>query len=132
MLQRMGYLTAIITLALGGAGTAAAAPDTDGARCDFTLTGPTVVEVSGVPMVSVAVLPAACTGTAKPTSSQVCVSAPGTLGRCNELPGNADPHVYLSPYIPGTTYTAKGRGCSAVMSPPQTVCTTLGPASATL
>lgn len=132
MLDRIAYLTAAVTAALGGAGVAVAAPDGNGALCNFTLSAPAVVDVSGVQMVSATVKPADCSGTAKPTSSQVCMSAPGTLGRCNELPGYADPHVYLSPYIPGTTYTATGRGCSAVVSPPMTVCSTLGPISATL
>lgn len=117
----------------GGAGQAVA--DTaDSVMCNFTLSEPTVIDVSGVPMVTASVVPAACTGTAKPTSTQVCLSAAGssTAGRCAELPGFTDVHVYLSPYQPGVAYTATGRGCAAQSVPPAPICTTVGPTTVTL
>lgn len=133
----MFFRVAFVTVALTGALSAAAPGGVAGAdpgepvTCDFTLSEPAVVDVSGVPMVGATVSPAGCTGTAKPTSSQVCLTTPGSAGRCAELPGYNDAHVYLSPYQPGVTYTATGRGCAAQTSPPVPMCVTLGPKSAT-
>ena len=134
MLFRVAFLTVALTGALSATavtGPASAAPG-DPVLCNFTLSEPTVVEVSGVPMVSAQVTPAACTGTAKPTSTQVCLTKPGSAGRCAELPGYNEARVYLSPYQPGVTYTATGRGCAAQTNPPVPMCSTLGPKSATL
>jgi len=72
------------------------------------------------------------TGIVKPISSQVCISTPTRAGRCTELSGFDEAHVYFSPYEPGTSYTAKGRGCSAQTRPPAAVCTSLGPRTVTL
>ena len=134
MLFRVAFMTVALTGAVSAAmatGPASAAP-ADPVLCDFTLSEPTVVQVSGVPMVAATVTPAACTGTAKPTSTQVCLTSPGSAGRCAELPGYNEAHVYLSPYRPGVSYTATGRGCAAQTNPPVPMCTTLGPKSATL
>ena len=102
------------------------------ALCNYTLSDPYVIDVSGTQMVTATLIPAACTREAIPTSSQVCLSTPGTAGRCAELPGYTDVHVYLGPYQPGVTYTAKGRGCAAQTNPPMPICTTVGPTTATL
>ena len=127
-----GLALAAVTLAgaLGAAGTAVADPG-GGALCNFTLSDPQVVTVSGTQMVTATVTPAACTGV-KPISSQVCISTPTRAGRCTELSGFDEAHVYFAPYEPGTSYTAKGRGCSAQTRPPAAVCTSLGPRTVTL
>ena len=102
--------------------------------CNFTLSPPAVVDVSGVPMVSSTLTPGACTGTAKPNFTQVCLNAAGssTAGRCAELPGYNAAKVYLSPYQPGVAYTAKGRGCATTSNPSVPICTTVGPVTVTL
>ncbi|HEX5143014.1 MAG TPA: hypothetical protein VFW21_04010 [Mycobacterium sp.] len=112
----------------------AATADTGGSStlCNYTMSDPAVVDVNGVPMVHATIEPSGCTGSAKPTFLQVCLSTPQTVGRCTELPGQATAHAYLSPYIPGTSYTVKGRGCAAVSVPPEGICSTLGPRSVTL
>ena len=96
------------------------------------MTDPAVVDVNGVAMVMSTLAPAACTGRAAPNSAQVCLSAPGSAGRCAVRHGNLTAEVYLSPYVPGTTYTALGRGCATMTNPPQAICTTVGPRSITL
>ena len=122
------------SVVIGGAAPAAAEPTP--VMCEFN--GGTihrvVVDVSGTPMVTASITPGACTGVAKPTFTQVCLSAAGssTAGRCAELPGYNAARVYLSPYVPGVAYTARGRGCAAQTSPPAPICTTVGPTTVTL
>ena len=131
---RVAIVAAVLAGALttaGGAAVAGADPG-DPVLCNFTMSDPHVVDLSGTQMVTATLTPTACTGSAIPSFSQVCLSTPGTAGRCAELPGYTDAHVYLGPYQPGMTYTAKGRGCAAQTIPPAPVCTTVGPKSATL
>jgi hypothetical protein len=135
MLARVGLvavaITGAMTTMLGVAPWAAAEQD-DAMRCDYTMTDPVVVDVNGAAMVTSSLDPAACTGDVHPIFAQVCVAAPGSAGRCSELSGYASPKVYVSPYVPGTTYTAWGRGCATTTNPSQPICTTLGPRSVTL
>ena len=134
MFIRVAIVTAAVAGALataGGAGVAGADPAEPG-LCNFTLSDPHLVDLSGTQTVTATLTPASCTGSAIPISSQVCLSSPGKAGRCAELPGYTDVHVYLAPYEPGVTYTAKGRGCAARTNPPAPVCTTVGPTTATL
>lgn len=121
-----------LSITLGCATVATADPSEDPVLCNFTLSEPQVVEVSGTKMVNASLNPAGCTGTAEPTSSQVCLSTGSGAGRCGELPGYAKAQVYLSPYVPGQTYTARGRGCANQAQPPLSFCSSLGPISATL
>lgn len=133
MMFRVTVVTAILLGGLLSGGPAAVAgAEPDGALCNFTLSDPYVTDVSGTPMVAATLTPGACTGTAHPTSSQACLSAPGIAGRCAELPGFNSAHVYLGPYRAGVTYTARGRGCGMQTNPPAAICTTVGPRSATL
>jgi hypothetical protein len=77
--------------------------------------------------------PAACTGTANPKSSQVCIATTGaTPGRCEQANGYETAQVYLSPYIPGLNYVAKGAGCAGLATPSAAICSSWGPTSATL
>jgi hypothetical protein len=130
--------TAIVGVALIGSlatvantGVAQADPG-EPILCNFTMSDPYVTDLSGVQMVTATTTPAACTGTAKPTSSQVCLSTADSIGRCSELPGYTAAQAYLSPYRPGVAYTVTGRGCAAVTTPPTYICTTLGPRTVTL
>ncbi|MGB3481411.1 MAG: hypothetical protein WBB07_04225 [Mycobacterium sp.] len=99
--------------------------------CNFTLSAPYVVDVAGTQMVTATVVPAACPD-AVPTVLQACLSVPGKVGRCDNTDGNTMSQVYLSPYVPGMSYTARGRGCAAVPSPPTMICSSLGPTEAVL
>ncbi len=111
-----------------------AAADPEPVMCNFSVSSPSVVDVSGTPKVMAEITVGACTGVAKPTFTQVCLSAAdsSTAGRCAELPGYNAARVYLSPYRPGTAYTARGRGCAAQTNPPAPICTTVGPTTVTL
>lgn len=132
MVRGLALAAVVLAATLAAAGTAVADPGGDGVLCNFTLSDPQLVTVSGTQMVTATVTPAACTGIVKPISSQVCISTPTRAGRCTELSGFDAAQVYFSPYEPGTSYTAKGRGCSAQTRPPAAVCTTLGPRTVTL
>jgi len=132
MVLRIATMTAALAVltTTGGAGVAAADPESS--MCNFTLSQPEVVEMSGTAMVKATLTPAACTGGAYATFSQVCLSTPGSAGRCAELPGYNAASVYLGPYRPGVAYTARGRGCAAQLNPPAPMCMSVGPTTVTL
>ncbi len=134
MFFRVAIVTAALSGLLAGAGGTrpAGADPGDPVLCNFTLSDPYVVDVSGSPMVAATLAPAACTGNAHPTFAQVCLSSAGNAGRCAELPGYSTARVYIGPYQPGVTYTVRGRGCAAQVNSPAPFCTTVGPKSATL
>lgn len=126
----MLVLTGAVGLAVGSPALAGAEPDS--VLCQYALSDPHVVDVSGTKMVTATVTPGECTGDVKPISTQVCVTTGASAGRCAELPGYGTAYVYFSPYTPGLTYTARGRGCASQARPPQTICSSVGPTSATL
>ncbi len=136
MIVRAGLVAMAVVGMLGGALGAAAVgtaePAADPILCQYTMSEPRVVEVSGTKMVNASLSPSGCNGTAEPTSAQVCVSTAGSAGRCAELPGYGTAQVYLSPYVPGQSYTVRGRGCADQAQPPLAFCTTLGPTTVTL
>lgn len=133
MIERLAVPAVAIGVALGSVVFANPAPAEVPAACNYALSAPTVVEVSGTPMVTATLTPADCTGTANPKSSQVCVATVGASpGRCVLTSGYQTAQVYLSPYTPGTTYVAKGSGCAGLATPSSSICTSVGPKSATL
>ncbi|RAV11616.1 hypothetical protein DQP55_13360 [Mycolicibacterium sp. GF69] len=101
--------------------------------CNFTLSTPHVVQVSGTDMVSVTMAPAACDG-GTPYQSIACIQVQGSPGpgRCTQNNGPLMARVYYSPYQPGTTYVATGKGCASKGNPPQPFCAPTGPLTATL
>ncbi|MGE2692749.1 hypothetical protein [Mycolicibacterium pulveris] len=119
-----------VLLASAG-GVAGAEPQTP--PCDYTLSAPHVVDVSGTPMVTATLQPAAC-NRATVFSSVACIQLAGASGpgRCQSNNGNLPAQVYYSPYQPGATYVSTGRGCATVGNPPQPVCQPTGPLTATL
>lgn len=135
MFVRAGLVTtSVLGLlgAFGAVGVAAADPAPEPILCQYTMSDPRVVDVSGTKMVNASLTPSGCNGTAEPTSSQVCLSTGSQVGRCAELPGYAKAQVYLSPYVPGRAYTVRGRGCANQAQPPLAFCSTLGPKTVTL
>jgi hypothetical protein len=113
--------------------SAVAGAESDAAPCAYRLSAPAVVTVSGTEMVTVTVAPGACDG-ATPYQSVACVQVQGNPGpgKCEQGNGTLMAQVYLSPYRPGATYVATGRGCASKGNPPQSFCTTTGPLTATL
>jgi hypothetical protein len=126
------------TVAMVGAAwmpaTVPARAETGAPPCSFTLTPPRVVQVSGRDMVTTTVAPAGCVVAAEPTLSVACIQMQGsqTAEQCEYKEGTQTAQVYYAPYRPGATYTATGRGCASTGNPPQSICQTTGPLTATL
>lgn len=100
------------------------------AACNYTLTAPTVVNVSGTDMVTATVSPAACDG-AVTFQTVACIQMQGASGpaECAQGQGIVPAQVFYQPYRPGATYTSTGRGCAAKGNPPQTYCQETGPST---
>ncbi|MDF2824032.1 MAG: hypothetical protein K0R68_1440 [Mycobacterium sp.] len=125
-----GVSGAVLALGLMTAAPGGGAPGDTG-TCDFTLSAPYLTDVNGTQMVTATLVPAACPS-AVPMLLEACLSVPGKVGRCAQTNGNTTAQVYLSPYVPGQSYTVRGRGCAAVPTPPTSICSSLGPSSAIL
>ena len=112
--------------------TAVASAEPAVSACDYRLSLPHVVAVSGTDMVTVTMAPAAC-DRATPHQSVACVQLQGGSGpgKCAQSNGPLTAQVFLSPYRPGATYVATGRGCATKGNPPQSVCRPVGPLTAT-
>ena len=133
MMARLVAFPVAMVAMFGGSVVAATPALTEvPAACDFTLTAPSVVDVSGTPTVTATLTPAACTGTANPKSSQICITVGDSVGQCVQANGYATAQAFLAPYTPGLTYTAKGSGCAGIATPSAAICSSVGPKSATL
>ncbi|MET0698174.1 MAG: hypothetical protein ABWY93_00805 [Mycobacterium sp.] len=135
MIRRFAMVVATLVAVFSSGGAAAianAAPDGGSIRCNFTLSAPSVVTLSGTQMVTATVSPADCTGTANPKSSQVCISTFDSVGRCELANGYETAQVYFAPYLPGTKYVAKGFGCAGLSTPSTAICSSVGPKSGVL
>jgi hypothetical protein len=135
MIRRLAVLAAALGAVLVGGGAVAAAspaPDPESAQCYYIMSDPHVVTVSGTQMVTATLSPAACSGTANPKSSQVCIATGDSVGQCVLAAGYATAQVYFTPYVPGVTYVAKGSGCAGLSTPAVVVCSSEGPKAATL
>lgn len=125
-------VVAATTLVLGATSAVAGAQPAPSA-CNYHLTAPTVVNISGTDMVTVTVSPGTCDG-AVTTQTVACIQMAGASGpaQCSRGNGIKPAQVFFQPYRPGTVYTATGRGCAAKGNPPQTYCQEDGPITATL
>ncbi|GFH03455.1 hypothetical protein [Mycolicibacterium hippocampi] len=125
-------VVAATTLVFGSTAAVAGAQPAPSA-CNYELTAPTVVNVSGTDMVTATVSPKACDG-AVTFQTVACIQMQGSdsAGQCVQGKGILPAQVYFQPYRPGATYTATGRGCAAKGNPPQTYCQENGPITATL
>lgn len=133
-MSRLGVLTMIVAAISAALPMAPAHADPSAAPCDFRLTAPTVVDVSGRQMVAATVNPAGCSEAAEPTLSVACLQVQGSQSaeQCAQKEGPGTAQVFFAPYRPGATYVATGRGCANVGNPPTSVCQTTGPLTATL
>src|ERR1700686_1062194 len=123
-------------LVLGFAGPASADPSSDASpepSCTYTLSSPQLVQVSGVTMVTATLAPFPCTGSINPNSMTVCVKAQGdgTNGKCAFGAKPIAAQVSYASYRPGTTYVSEGRGCGSVFTAEGSVCSSVGPKTAT-
>ena len=124
---------AALTLVAAGSPVAMATAETEAQGCTYTLTPPTVINVSGVDMVTATLDTGAC-ASAVTFETVACIAMDGATGpgRCAQGSGIVPAQVFFQPYRPGATYTATGRGCAATGNPPQKVCAENGPLTATL
>ncbi|WP_111512465.1 hypothetical protein [Mycobacterium kyogaense] len=130
MLRTLAVIPAL-ALALGPTALAHAQPQ-DG-TCDYELSPPTLVTVSGTTMVTATVSPRACAG-AVTFQTVACLQMAGESGpgQCSQGRGILPAQVLFQPYRPGTEYTATGKGCASAGNPPAASCRTVGPLTVTL
>jgi hypothetical protein len=121
---------AMLTLAVS---PPVAPADPGPALCEYTLSPPHVVQLSGTDVVTATLSPAGC-NQSTPYQTVACLEKVGTdgPGRCEENSGNLPAQVYYAPYEPGATYVSTGRGCASTGNPPLPVCTPTGPFTAEL
>ena len=125
-------VVAATTLAVGSTAAVAGAQPAP-SPCNYELSPPSVVNVSGTDVVTATFSPRACDG-AVAFQTVACLQMEGTSGpgQCAQNTGILPARVFFQPYRPGTTYTSTGRGCAAKGNPPQKFCQESGPVSATL
>ncbi|KUI37413.1 hypothetical protein AU195_24440 [Mycobacterium sp. IS-1496] len=132
MIRACLVLSAAATLTVAGAAVAHAQPVPP---CTYTLSTPVVVDNAGAAAVTATVAPAECDWPAEPGFSVACLQLSGTASptTCMQARGRDNAQVLFAPYVPGSSYTATGRGCGKwVGQPPAHLCQQLGPVSATL
>ena len=125
-------LAAAATLALSGIAPVANAEPSEPA-CEYTLTPPQIVPLGGTNAVTATLSPAAC-NRSNAYLAVACVQLQGSdgPGQCAQQNGLLTAQVFYQPYRPGATYVATGRGCATTGNPPQPVCKSMGPLTATL
>jgi hypothetical protein len=129
VLRSLVVVLSAVTVASAGLGVAHAEP----APCNYTLTAPQVVQLSGVDVVTATLSPAGCKQS-NVYLSVACLQLEGGSGpgRCEQNSGVLTARVYYAPHQPGATYVATGRGCATTGNPPQPMCQPLGPVTARL
>lgn len=122
------FAVSAATMLVLGSNAAVAGAQPAESPCNYTLTAPTVVSVSGTAMVTATVSPAACDG-AVAFQTVACIQMQGASGpaQCVQGKGIKPAQVFYQPYRPGATYTSTGRGCASKGNPPQTYCQEAGP-----
>jgi len=131
MIRTFAVLAAAASLL--GSTVAVAGAQGEPAACEYVLTAPSVVNVSGTDMVTATLTTGACDG-AVTYRTVVCIQMAGsdTAGECAQGKGILPAQVFFQPHRPGATYTATGRGCASRGNPPQPSCQASGPMTATL
>ncbi len=129
---RLPTILAAAALALAGT-TPVATAEPSPPPCQYTLSPPQVVQLSGTNVVTSTLSLAACDQSVA-YQTVACVQLQGSdgPGQCAQQVGILTAQVFYQPYRPGATYTATGRGCANTGNPPQPVCKPMGPLTATL
>jgi hypothetical protein len=132
MIRSLTFLIAAMALPFAGTEGMARAEPTS-APCDYTLSPPHVVQVSGTSVVTATLSAAGC-DQANVYLSVACIQLEGSdgPGKCEQNNGILAAQVYYAPYRPGATYVATGRGCATTGNPPQPFCQPVGPLTSTL
>lgn len=127
MLRACLVLAVAATLTVAGTAAAHAEPPPP---CTYTLSAPAVVNTADGPAVAATVAPADCGWPAEPGFGVACLQLSGdtSVTRCMQSRGGDSAQVFYTPYVPGVSYTATGRGCGRwAGQPPAPVCQQLGP-----
>ena len=138
MIRALMVRTAARALAFAGAAAVAGTAAVAGASpspptCSYTLSPPQVVSLSGTNVVTATMSPAACDrATAYLTVACVQLQGSDGPGQCQQANGILTAQVFYQPYRHGGTYVSTGRGCATTGNPPQPVCQSTGPLTATL
>jgi hypothetical protein len=106
------------TFAISGiavAGGAHATPPPPPTFCDYALSVPEVVQVSGASMVTATLTPVQCGAPFRPYASVVCIQGAEAATQCTQARESATAQVFM-PYHPGATYTSSGRGLGTVFN----------------
>jgi hypothetical protein len=129
---RAPMVLAATALALAGTAPVASAEPSP-PSCQYTLSPPQVVQLSGTNVVTATLSLAGCDQSVA-YQTVACVQLQGSdgPGQCAQQVGILTAQVFYQPYRPGATYTATGRGCANTGNPPQPVCKPMGPITATL
>lgn len=125
-------LFAAVALALSGTAAVANAEPSH-QPCSYRLSPPQTGQLGGANVVTATVSVAGCDQSVA-YLTVACVQMQGSdgPGQCAQQNGILTAQVFYQPYRPGATYTATGRGCANTGNPPQPVCQTMGPLTATL
>jgi hypothetical protein len=134
MISRLLVACAVAVLGVAGMPPVSSLAETNAPPCEFTLSPPHVVQVSGRDMVTATVEAAGCGVAAETISSVACIQMQGSdsAEQCDLGEGILTAQVYYAPYRPGATYSSTGRGCVLTGNPPTSTCQTTGPLTATL
>lgn len=131
-MRSLMVLFAAAALALTGT-TAVASAEPSPAPCSYRLSPPQIGQLGGASVVTATLSVAGCDQSVA-YLTVACVQMQGSdgPGQCAQQNGILTAQVFYQPYRPGATYTATGRGCANTGNPPQPVCETMGPLTATL
>ena len=131
MMRSLMVLFAAAALPLTGTAVASAEPSP--VACSYRLSPPQIGQLGGANVVTATLSPAGCDQSVA-YLTVACVQMQGSdgPGQCAQQNGILTAQVFYQPYRPGATYTATGRGCANTGNPPQPVCETMGPLTATL
>ena len=132
MLRSALVFPAAVALTLAGTAPVASAQPSP-PSCQYTLSPPHIVNLSGTDTVSATMSIAGCDQSVA-YQTVACVQLQGSdgPGQCARQNGILTAQVFYQPYRPGATYIATGRGCANTGNPPQQVCQSTGPLTATL
>jgi hypothetical protein len=125
-------LTSAAAVALAGVAPVASAEPSQ-PPCEYTLSPPHVVPLGDGTAVTSTLSLGACNQSVG-YMTVACVQLQGSdgPGQCARQNGILTAQVFYQPYRPGATYIATGRGCANTGNPPQPVCKSMGPLTATL
>jgi hypothetical protein len=132
MLRLPIVLSAAVTLALAGIAPVASAEPSQ-PPCQYTLSRPQVVPLGSGSAVTATLSLGACNqSVAYLTVACVQLQGGDGPGQCAQQNGILTAQVFYQPYRRGATYIATGRGCANTGNPPQPICQSMGPLTATL